>query len=103
MPLSAKARRNAGDFVRLLRWTFGPAVRLPVASATVDGGYALLWTGESTANERFVEVVFFLNRIEYAVIDSSDVTDAYGLIINGETSDPTLVMREVVKPYVAAA
>jgi len=50
---------------------------------------------------RLVELVFFLDRIEYAVVDGEDVTDVATRIVDGETADPALVVREIVKPYVA--
>jgi len=99
--LSPEARRNAVAFLRLVHGTFGPAVRLPTLSATVDGGYALRWAVSGARGWRLVELVFFLDRIEYVVVDGEDLTDVATRVVDGETTDPALVVREIVKPYVA--
>jgi hypothetical protein len=101
--LSEAARHNAITFTRALYATIGRDVHRPAVAATVDGGISFTWAAAATARGYLVELVFFRERVEYAVVDGTDVTAPEQRLVDGETSDPGTVLREVVKRYVVSA
>lgn len=97
---SDEARRNAMAFVRALHAGLARAAAPPVVAPTVDGGISFTWPAAAAARGYLVELVFFRDVIEYAVVDGTDVTAPEQRLVDGETSDAGIVLREIVKRYV---
>ncbi len=98
--LSEQARMKAVAFAHELHGTVAREAARPILAATVDGGICFSWPASATGSGQLVELVFFRDVIEYAVVDGTDVTAAEQRLLDGETSDVGAVIREVVKRYV---
>lgn len=96
------SRQTAVEFARKLHATLAHEAPRPKVSAAPDGGICFTWPPATTHSEWLVELVFFRRAIEYAVVDGLDASLPEDHLLDGETSNAGVVLREVVKRYVAS-
>jgi hypothetical protein len=94
------SQRTATSFARALHTTLAREAPRPKLSVAPDGGICFTWPPAVTHSEWLVELVFFRRAIEYAVVDGLDATRPEDHLLDGETANAAVVLREVVKRYV---
>jgi hypothetical protein len=90
------ARHNALRFLDILFMEYQLSVPIPTVGATIDGGISFEWISPRLGGYT-IEVVFFQQHAEYAVLDPLCPSL---FVEEGATTDLDFVARQVIKGYV---
>jgi hypothetical protein len=94
------SQRRAVAFAEKLYASLAFEAPRPKVSVVPDGGICFTWPPAVTRSEWLVELVFFRRAIAYAVVDGLDSGRTEDRLLDGETSNAGVVLRDVVTRYV---